>query len=104
MIYVVTHKNISLELPNNYKLIGVGNNCIINENLHDNIGNNISSKNKNYCELTALYWLWKNSHDDIIGLEHYRRMFLNDNLNEVGLLIEDEILSIMNEYDIIVPT
>lgn len=104
MIYVVTHKNISLKLSENYKIIGVGNNSIINEDLHDNTGDNISSKNKNYCELTALYWLWKNSNDDIVGLEHYRRMFLNDNINEIGLLSEEEILSIMSKYDIIVPS
>ena len=104
MIYVVTHKNISLKLPENYKIIGVGNNSIINEDLHDNTGDNISSKNKNYCELTALYWIWKNCNDDIVGLEHYRRMFLNDNINEIGLLNEDEILSILNTHDIIVPT
>lgn len=104
MIYVVTHKDISLKLPENYKIIGVGNNSIINEDLHDNTGDNISSKNKNYCELTALYWLWKNSNDDIVGLEHYRRMFLNDNINEIGLLSEEEILSIMSKYDIIVPS
>jgi hypothetical protein len=104
MIYVVTHKNISLELPENYKIIGVGNNSIINEDLHDNVGDNISSKNKNYCELTALYWIWKNSNDDIVGLEHYRRMFLNDNISEIGLLNEDEILSILSSHDIIVPT
>lgn len=104
MIYVVTHKNISLKLPENYKIIGVGNNSIINEDLHDNTGDNISSKNKNYCELTALYWIWKNSNDDIVGLEHYRRMFLNDNIGEIGLLNEDEILFILNNYDIIVPT
>ena len=104
MIYVVTHKNISLELPGNYKIIGVGNNNVINEDLHDDTGDNISSKNKNYCELTALYWLWKNSQDDFVGLEHYRRMFLNDNIDEIGLLSEAEILSILNKYDIIVPT
>lgn len=104
MIYVVTHKDISLKLPENYKIIGVGDNSIINEDLHDNIGDNISFKNKNYCELTALYWLWKNSNDDIIGLEHYRRMFLNDNMSEIGLLSENEILTILCKYDIILPT
>ena len=41
----------------------------------DNTGDNISSKNKNYCELTGLYWAWKNLDADYIGLAHYRRHF-----------------------------
>lgn len=42
----------------------------------DNIGDNISSKNSNYCELTAHYWYWKNGQKTkYIGLCHYRRYF-----------------------------
>ena len=41
----------------------------------DDTGENISSKNKYYSELTGIYWVWKNTLQNITGACHYRRYF-----------------------------
>ena len=43
--------------------------------LHDNIGDNISEKNRQYCELTGQYWVWKHVDTEYYGFCHYRRYF-----------------------------
>ncbi|MFA9391374.1 MAG: DUF4422 domain-containing protein [Prolixibacteraceae bacterium] len=64
------------ELPA-YQHIWAGKNghSAVTELTGDDTGNNISSKNNFYSELTGIYWFWKNQQSPIIGTSHYRRFF-----------------------------
>lgn len=72
----------------------------------DNEGTNISCKNKNYCELTGLYWAWKNLDYEYIGLVQYRRHFTGKNARGTK---QEKVISgqMIEEYlkktDIILP-
>lgn len=67
--------------------------------LGDNTGDNISSLNCYYSELTGVYWIWKNfTGIDYVGVCHYRRYLVNENDRA---FTESEYMDILNEYDII---
>lgn len=72
------HKNDICKVSETYMPIQVGkaisNVCLDMQG--DDEGDNISEKNGSYCELTGMYWAWKNLKGvDYIGLCHYRRYF-----------------------------
>ena len=76
----------------------------------DNTGENISTLNPFYSELTGLYWAWKNLEFDYLGLVHYRRYFTKSvkryyegiNIDEV-VLTRKQIEILLNENQVIVP-
>ena len=76
----------------------------------DNTGDNISVLNPYYCELTGLYWAWKNLECDYLGLVHYRRYFTkkagiyNDSINiDAVILDKDDIEKMLEVSNVIVP-
>ena len=106
-IYVVTHKDIRLALPEGYRAIHAGHAQAKNffGYVGDDTGDNISRLNKFLDEITALYWIWKNTSHTHTGFVHYRR-FLTTSTQKTfdaeKILSSAEILELLREYDIIV--
>ena len=75
-LLVATHKPYSMPAASEFLPLQVG--AAGKPDLgyvRDDTGDNISAKNPHYCELTGLYWAWKNLKSDYLGLVHYRRHF-----------------------------
>ena len=73
----------------------------------DNTGDNISAKNSHFCELTGMYWAWKNLEADYIGLVHYRRYFTRKEVRNIKakkgqILRADEWEKILFEHNVVV--
>lgn len=89
----------------------------------DDTGNNISDRNKRYCELTSCYWAWKNDREsEYLGFMHYRRFldfrpetnkpktehgitvpeFYDGFVEDFGLL-PDVMLKQVQGYDMVIP-
>ena len=107
-VYVVTHKDAKLSaLPEGYKIIHAGH-ALAKKNFGyagDDTGENISALNLYLNEVTALYWIWKNTSQAIVGLNHYRRFFTEADDKTFAV---EKILSrasaekILRDFDIIV--
>ena len=107
-VLVVSHRPFVCPEEACYIPIYVGDkNFSFERGFKDDSGISIAQKNKNYCELTALYWYWKNRMDtaDFSGLCHYRRFFTKTpwSNREKHYLSTDDVLEYMKDADIILP-
>ena len=110
-VIVATHKKYQMPTDDLYFPVHVG--AEEKEDLgyiKDNEGDNISTKNPSFCELTGLYWAWKNLKADYIGLVHYRRYFFlkkkhykSEKEKFENVLTLNEADKLLDEADIILP-
>lgn len=102
---VATHKAADVPADDFYLPIHVGHarNPIDLGYQTDDQGENISALNHSYCELTALYWAWKNLDVDYVGLSHYRRYFRGTQVGPNGkkILSASEARELMSKYDLV---
>ena len=106
-IIVATHKKYQMPKSDLYLPLHVGKK---NQNYigytGDDTGRNISAKNPYFCELTGLYWAWKNIDFEYIGLVHYRRHFrgkaISNNIFD-KVLSYKEVNTLLKNADVILP-
>ncbi len=104
LIVVATHKEYRMPEDDIYLPV------FVNARKHekfvtDGTGDNISDKNYAYCELTALYWAWKNTKYNYLGLVHYRRHFKGKGKGDKfdRILNALELSEYLVDHDILLP-
>ena len=105
-VIVATHKPYWMPMDELYVPIQVGAEGKSSLNLTpDNTGENISIKNPNYCELTGLYWAWKNLECEYLGLAHYRRHFtiFRGTSDRRDVLTLDQVRNLVGNVDVLLP-
>ena len=105
MILIACHKKCDIPCDEIYLPIHVGS--FDKEDIgfiRDDKGFNISELNNKYCELTALYYAWKNLNYDYLGLVQYRRYLTINKTNDINkVLNKKECEDLLKHYRIILP-
>lgn len=105
-ILVATHKTFQMPKDDMYIPIHVGREGKADLGfVGDNTGDNISSKNSSWSELTGLYWGWRNLDCDYMGLVQYRRHFMLKKKKGLfeSILTQNEATQLLDQADIILP-
>lgn len=105
-IYTVAHKTFSIPHDGLHQVIGV-NGFTADAIWTDGTGNNIAHLNGLLNELTAVYWVWKNRRNEVVGFCHYRRFFghaIQGYNPYTGLIKSQEILDDLMDHDVLTAT
>lgn len=101
--YVITHKKYKIEQDELYQGLCVGK--YRGEGmLSEQDGESVAEYNDRINETSGLYWIWKNTTSEYVGLSHYRRFFYNNTFQyDVNRLNKRKIKEILadKKYDII---
>lgn len=106
VILIATHKRYPMPKDECYLPIHVGHAGKQDLGyIGDDTGDNISRENKNWCELTALYWGWKNLSCNYMGLVQYRRHFMYHRKYNLfnSILTGKQAEELLQKTDIILP-
>lgn len=116
-IYVSMHKDFFIKETNIIKPVCCGS-YKDTKKLCDSTGENISDLNKKFCELTTMYWAWKNQNSNYYGFFHYRRFlsfdesekkyevesyYFDDETISKHHLNDETISNVVNKYDLVIP-
>lgn len=106
---VATHKAFDVPSDEFYLPVHVGHavNPVDLGFQRDDEGDNISHLNRTYCELTAVYWAWKNLDADVVGLSHYRRFFAGKGVpphGRKGILTASGAAELMTNHGVVIGT
>lgn len=121
-IYVCSHSRPEFKIQDKHIvqiLVDQNEQTYSDHFLTDNSQDNISQKNGQYCELTAMYWIWKNDNaSEFKGLFHYSRyldlreasmrdtetpIFLRTESSKDIYVSKSYCIEKMNSYDLILP-
>ncbi len=109
-IYVSAHKPYRFPKDSFHVPIQVGTKAAGDLHLEgekDDQGDNISDRNDGFCELTGIYWVWKNvKSQEPVGFVHYRRYLGTRPWKHTfkDILTKDQAVQLLTTAPVVLPS